>query len=208
MILNLEQLVGCLRAEVREIRAQSVRLDKPHRPDWMVFEIAARDRSFMKTVLTAERCLTEMNLEHLWLCAGPHMLQLMIPIVRRYERAVVFDFSKMIAELITERVGEKMGSHANAIDYSFNHQFRTITAPFSTMSGDRTSHTEIPICLPLHWRELFGELKKNGVSPQYFTFASSATIENAGKLFSKVRANPNQLDFSFSFLEKYFEKIF
>lgn len=188
-----------------EIHAMNFLADQPQLPDWMVLEIDPPDDESPEQLLAvaraAQELLGEMSLRAMWKLSGHRGLHLMIPIKRLYETVVVFDFAKMIAEMIYERVPTlstiKLPQHLHSrrilIDYHRNHYHQSVIAPFSPRALSRPT-----ISLPLDWSDI--EASKN--LPVYDIGISAEKLKNSGEILSQAIANPNDLELAFVHIER------
>lgn len=193
-----------------EVHAMNFLTDQPQLPDWMVLELEAPDDESSVQLLmvagAAHELLAEMSLKAMWKLSGHRGLHLMIPIKRLYETVVVFDFAKMIAEMIYERVPTlstiKLPQHLHSrrilIDYHRNHYHQSIVAPFSPRVLSRPT-----ISLPLTWQEIKAVTKL----PVYDIGISAEKLKESGEILSAAMAHPNDLELAFVHIERHSRQV-
>ncbi|MEW6055947.1 MAG: hypothetical protein AB1540_04970 [Bdellovibrionota bacterium] len=159
---SLSELMRSDESDVVEIQAMNFLWDKPHYPDWMVLNFMAADREdsgkLIDVATVAQDLLDELKLGAVWkVVSGRRGLDLMVPIERNYETVVVFDFSKMLAEMIYERAPTlsilkkplELQSERVLIDYHNNHLHQPCLSPFSPQVS-----AQLQLSLPVSYEAL------------------------------------------------------
>lgn len=187
-----------------ELHAMNYHADRPQLPDWIVLDLDTPGQNFgilQQAASVVQDVLSSMNLNFMWKLSGHHGLHALIPIKRLYETVVVFDFAKLLAEMIYERaprlLTRKVSTHLEServlVDYHRNHYHQSIVAPFSPRA---VSHPNIS--LPLSW----DELARAKALPVYGIGLSENKLKEAGAILNEAVANPNDLEPAFVLIEQ------
>ena len=164
-IRNVKGLIALVQMGVLEIHPWGVRVDRPSRPDRLVFDLDPGEGLRFADVIAAahelRRVLAERDLVSFVKMTGGKGLHVVVPIVRSYDWPTVKAFARSTAKamaadapsryLIRMPKAERKGRIF--IDYLRNDATATAIAPYSTRAKKRA-----PVAVPLAWDELKPEL--------------------------------------------------
>lgn len=212
---STDDFLACAAARVVEIRARNVRLDLKNRPDWLTLEFFPSElrtqgsaAMFADVLEAAESTLAQLNLAAVWKVGAGGKATVMLPVKRDYEFAVIFDFSKMLAELIHEQVPtcstikkHESGSRRVWIDYHSNHHAHTIVAPFSPISTPTPLALLHGVELPVSFKSLIHSLRSEDRPLRFDLSISEVALNTASRLLRRAAESPNDLESAFIFIE-------
>ncbi|MGA0596584.1 non-homologous end-joining DNA ligase [Enterovirga sp. CN4-39] len=170
-------LIALVQMGVLEIHPWNSHVDKPHRPDQVVFDLDPGEGLAFPDVVAAAHEL-RAKLDSLGLASVPKTtggkgLHLVVPIERRYEWRDVKSFAKAVGNalakdapdryLTKQSIAERRGRIY--IDYLRNDPTSTAVAPYSTRSREGA-----PVSVPLTWDEVVPSL-----DPKAFTVRTVPT---------------------------------
>jgi bifunctional non-homologous end joining protein LigD len=158
-------LMAMVQMGVLEIHPWGSRIDRPERPDRIVFDLDPGEGLSFSDVITAARevhgLLGGIGLTSFVKTTGGKGLHVVVPIARRYTWPQAKAFAKRIAELLAERAPARYLTRISKaerrgrifIDYLRNDPTSTAIGPYSTRARDGA-----PVATPLGWDELSPEL--------------------------------------------------
>jgi bifunctional non-homologous end joining protein LigD len=164
------------------------RVDKPDRPDWVLFDLdPSDDVGFKETVqvaLLVKEVLDALELESVVKTSGPDGIHVLVPVHRRHTYDDTRDFSAIVASTLARtHYGLVTTEWARAkrrgvlIDSNQNGEGKTIASVYSVRP-----HEGAPVSTPLRWDEV-----KEGLDPREFTMdVVRERIEQHGDLFEPV----------------------
>ena len=162
-------LIALVQMGVLEIHPWNSHVDRPHRPDQVIFDLDPGEGLAFPDVVAAAHEL-KAKLETLGLASVPKTtggkgLHLVVPIERRYEWRDVKSFAKAVGDalakdapdryLTKQSIAERRGRIY--IDYLRNDPTSTAVAPYSTRSREGA-----PVSVPLTWDEVASSLDPKG----------------------------------------------
>ena len=181
-ITDEKGLVAMVQMGVLEIHPWGVSIDRPDRPDRIIFDLDPGDGLGFDAVVNAAHALkdrlAEAGLQSFAKTTGGKGLHVVVPIERRYEwpevKGFAKDFSARMAEDAPDSYLTKASIEARKgrifIDYLRNDATATAVAPYSTRARPGA-----PVATPLNWSEV-----KPGLDPKGFT------IESVPKRLGKI----------------------
>lgn len=185
-IKDRKGLVALVQVGVLEIHPWGVRIDRPGRPDRVIFDLDPGEGLGFADVVAAAKdvyeALQTINLQSFVKTTGGKGLHVVVPIDRRHEWPDVKSFAKKVAETMAEADPERYLTRISIaqrrgrifIDYLRNDPTSTAVAPYSTRS-----RAGAPVATPLDWDELEPDL-----DPQRFT------VETVPQRLAKLGRDP------------------
>jgi bifunctional non-homologous end joining protein LigD len=170
-----------------DMNAWYSRIDKPHRPDFVLFDLDPPDDDFsgsVRVALLIRDALGELDLEGWPKTSGAGGMHVLVPIGRRS----TFEDTHEFAERLAKRVAEQNPGVATTewlkekrrgvfVDYHQNGWGKTIASVYSVRPTPGA-----PVSTPLRWEELDDALDYRG-----FTMETAIErLERDGDLFSPV----------------------
>jgi len=160
-ITNAKGLIALVQMGVLEIHPWGSRIDKPLRPDRIVFDLDPGEGVAFSDVVAAARDtrdrLSALGLESFVKTTGGKGLHVVVPVARRWSWAEVKGFAKRMADLMArDEPGRFIARASKAerrgrifVDYLRNDPTSTAVAPYSTRSREGAT-----VATPLAWDEL------------------------------------------------------
>ncbi|MCP9487408.1 MAG: non-homologous end-joining DNA ligase [Gaiellaceae bacterium MAG52_C11] len=187
LVNSREALLWMVQFHCIDMNAWYSRIDKPNRPDYVLFDLDPPDGEFRLAVRAARLVREELDrleLRSYVKTSGADGIHVLVPIARRYG----FDRTHAFAEAVSKRLAEenpgvittewlKKKRVGVLLDYHQNGAGKTIASVYSVRPKPGA-----PVSTPLEWEELTPEL-----DPSRFTMdAVLARIEERGDLFEPV----------------------
>jgi DNA ligase D len=173
-LTDISGLIALVQMGVLEIHPWGSRVDRPERPDRIIFDLdPGEGLSFADVVPAARevrRFLADAGLASFVKTTGGKGLHVVVPITRRYAWPEVKAFAKRAAELLAAaapgqyltRISKAERKGRIFIDYLRNDPTSTAVGPYSTRA-----RAGAPVATPLAWEELSPKLQ-----PRDFDIAS------------------------------------
>ncbi|MDB5558788.1 MAG: hypothetical protein JWQ36_1722 [Enterovirga sp.] len=164
-------LVALVQMGVLEMHPWNSHVDKPHKPDQVIFDLdPGEGLAFTDVVAAAHELrahLDGIGLRSMPKTTGGKGLHLVVPIERRYAWRDVKTFAKAVGDALSKAAPDRYLTKQSIaerrgriyIDYLRNDPTSTAVAPYSTRSREGA-----PVSVPLTWDEVVPEL-----DPQAFT---------------------------------------
>ena len=175
--------MGCI-----DLNTWYSRVDKPSRPDWVLFDLdPSDDVGFKETVevaLLVKQALETVELESVVKTSGSDGIHVLVPIARRHTYDETREFSEMVASalarthrgLVTTE-WSKRKRRGVLIDSNQNGEGKTIASVYSPRPREGA-----PVSTPLRWDEVNEKL-----DPREFTMdVVLGRVEKHGDLFEPV----------------------
>ncbi len=172
-----------------DMNAWYSRVDKPERPDWVVFDLdpPEEDDSFVLCVRVAHYvhdALAELELESYVKTSGADGIHVLLPIARRSTYEETYEFAELLSrKLEAEHPGEvttewlKKKRAGVLVDHRQNGHGKTIASVYSVRPKPGA-----PVSTPLRWDELTEEIR-----PRDFSMAVALErVAKHGDLFEPV----------------------
>jgi bifunctional non-homologous end joining protein LigD len=184
LVNSREALLWMVQMHCIDMNAWYSRVDKPQRPDYVVFDLDPPDDGFALCVRVAHLLhglLDELELRSYVKTSGADGIHVLVPITRRYGFGNAYDF----AEVVSRRLeGENPGlvttewlkrkREGVLLDHRQNGAGKTIASVYSVRPKPGA-----PVSTPLRWEELTEKTR-----PADFTMAVALErIERHGDLF-------------------------
>ena len=160
-IRNVEGLIALVQMGVLEIHPWGARIDRPDRPDRIIFDLDPGEGLGFADVMAAAHDLRAVlavrKLDSFAKATGGKGLHVVVPIVRSYDWPTVKAFAKEIAVSMAADAPERFLTKVSKaerkgrifIDYLRNDPTSTAIAPYSTRA-----RAGAPVAMPVEWEEL------------------------------------------------------
>jgi bifunctional non-homologous end joining protein LigD len=187
-----------------DMNAWYSRVDKPGRPDFVLFDLDPPDGEFklgVKAAHLVRAALEELELRSYVKTSGSEGIHILVPLARRYS----FPETHRFAELVSKRLAEENPGVVTTewlkrkrvgvlIDYHQNGAGKTIASAYSVRPKEGA-----PVSTPLRWEELTRRL-----DPGRFTMAAVLRrVEKEGDLFEPVLQGGQSLGAALRRLERH-----
>lgn len=158
-------LVALVQMGVLEIHPWNARIDRPDRPDRIVFDLDPGEGLGFRDVVAAAHETRAVLLSHGLECfaktTGGKGVHVVVPIERRHDWADVKGFARTLATQMAEREPDRFLVRISKaerqgrifIDYLRNDPTSTAVAPYSTRA-----RAGAPVSMPLAWEDLTPDL--------------------------------------------------
>jgi bifunctional non-homologous end joining protein LigD len=177
-----------------DMNAWYSRVDRPERPDFVLFDLDPPDGEFRLGVRVAHlvrAVLEELGLSSYVKTSGADGVHVLVPIVRRSSYEVTREFAEGVSSVLAERhpglvttEWRKAKRQGVFLDARQNGWGKTIASVYSVRPKPGA-----PVSMPLRWEELTED-----VSPPDFGMGEAlARIERHGDLFRPVLDAPQAL---------------
>ena len=195
LVNTREAVLWMVQMHCIDMNAWYSRIDKPERPDWVLFDLdPSPDVGFAETIEVArlvKQALDALGLESLAKTSGSEGIHVLVPIARRHTYADTREFSAIIANalartnrgLVTTE-WTKAKRRGVLIDSNQNGEGKTIASVYSVRPK-----AGAPVSTPLRWDEV-----NESLDPAAFTMdAVLRRVEQHGDLFADVLTTKQSL---------------
>jgi DNA ligase D len=160
-IKDVKGLIALVQMGVLEMHPWGARVDKPHRPERMIFDLDPGEGLGFADVAVAARevrgVLDGLGLVSFVKTTGGKGLHVVVPLERRHEWPEVKSFAKKTAEALAADAPDRYLTRISKaerrgrifIDYLRNDPTSTAVAPYSTRA-----RAGAPVAAPISWDEL------------------------------------------------------
>lgn len=158
-------LIALVQMGVLEVHPWNARIDRPDRPDRIVFDLDPGEGLGFADIVEAahevREALSQIELESFVKTTGGKGLHVIVPIERRTEWKEAKAFAKAVGERLAAMSPERYLTRISKaerrgrifIDYLRNDPTSTAVAPYSTRSRPGA-----PVAVPLAWEEVLPQL--------------------------------------------------
>ncbi len=170
-----------------DMNAWYSRVDKPDRPDFVLFDLDPPDGGFAQAIEVAQlvrQALEELDLESHVKTSGADGIHVLVPIARRSSYGDTYEFAERLSRgleqehpglVTTEWLKKKR--RGVLVDHRQNGHGKTIASAYSVRPRDGA-----PVSTPLRWKELTARVR-----PTDFGLKEAlARVERHGDLFEPV----------------------
>jgi bifunctional non-homologous end joining protein LigD len=187
LVNSREAVLWMVQMHCIDMNAWYSRVDKPDRPDYVLFDLDPPDGAFrlaVRAALLVREALDELGLRSYVKTSGADGIHVLVPVTRRYGFRRTHEF----AEVVSKRLAEenpgvittewlKRKREGVLLDYHQNGAGKTIASAYSVRPKPGA-----PVSTPLEWDELTPRL-----DPRRFTMAAVLRrVEQRGDLFEPV----------------------
>jgi bifunctional non-homologous end joining protein LigD len=177
-----------------DMNAWYSRVDKPHRPDFVLFDLDPPDDGFELAIEVAHLIhdlLDEVGLPGYVKTSGADGIHVVAPITRRSTFEQTYHFAEQASRLLEERHPGKLTTEwlkkkrqGVLVDHRQNGWGKTIASVYSVRPKPGA-----PVSTPLRWEELTADVR-----PRDFTMAvARRRLDEHGDLFAPVLDDPRPL---------------
>ena len=189
LVNSRDALLWMVQMHCIDMNAWYSRVDKPERPDWVVFDLDPPEEpeAFALCVRAAHlvrRALDELDLESYVKTSGADGIHVLVPIARRSTFDETYEFAELVSRQIeAQHPGEvttewlKRKRSGVLLDHRQNGHGKTIASVYSVRPKPGA-----PVSTPLRWDEL-----TESVRPRDFTMrVALERVRRHGDLFEPV----------------------
>lgn len=190
---DVEGLIALVQMGVLEAHPWNARIDRPDRPDRIVFDLDPGEGLGFADIVEAahevREALSQIELESFVKTTGGKGLHVIVPIERRTEWKEAKSFAKAVGERLAAKSPERYLTRISKaerrgrifIDYLRNDPTSTAVAPYSTRSRPGA-----PVAVPLAWEEVVPQLDPGAFTVRTVPDRIAATDDPWAEI-SKVR---------------------
>jgi bifunctional non-homologous end joining protein LigD len=187
LVDSREALLWMVQMHCIDMNAWYSRVDKPHRPDYVVFDLDPPDGGFALAVRVAQLvrgALAELDLRSYVKTSGADGIHVLVPIARRSTFEETYEFAERVSRSLEERHPGlvttewlKRKREGVLVDHRQNGWGKTIASVYSVRPRPGA-----PVSTPLRWEELSEDL-----TPRQFGMREVlARVERDGDLYEPV----------------------
>jgi bifunctional non-homologous end joining protein LigD len=184
-----EALLWMVQMNCVDMNAWYSRVDKPERPDYVVFDLDPDDDAFESAIPVAHlvrEALDELDLRSYVKTSGAAGIHVLVPISRRYGFDETYEFAELVARGVEERnpglattewLKRKRPQGSVLVDHRQNGHGRTIASAYSVRPKPGA-----PVSTPLRWEELTPDVRPTDFGRR----EALERIERHGDLYEPV----------------------
>jgi len=187
LVNSPEAVLWMVQMHCIDMNAWYSRVDKPHRPDYVLFDLDPPDGGFALCIEVARlinAALDELGLASYVKTSGADGIHVLVPIERRATYEDTYSFAELVARGLEERHPGlvttewlKKKREGVLVDHRQNAWGKTIASAYSVRPK-----AGAPVSTPLRWDEL-----RDGLEPGAFGMREVlARVEEHGDLFEPV----------------------
>jgi bifunctional non-homologous end joining protein LigD len=194
LINSPEAVLWVVQMNCIDMNAWYSRVDKPDRPDFVLFDLDPPDDGFELAIEVAHlirELLDELELPGYVKTSGADGIHVVAPITRRSTFKQTYDFAEKASRLLEQRHPGKVTTEwlkrkreGVLVDHRQNGHGKTIASVYSVRPKPGA-----PVSTPLHWEELTPKVR-----PRDFGMKEALErIEEHGDLYAPVLEDPRPL---------------
>jgi bifunctional non-homologous end joining protein LigD len=187
LVNSTDALLWMVQMHCIDMNAWYSRVDKPDRPDFVLFDLDPPDDGFALAVRVAHlirESLESLELESHVKTSGADGIHVLVPIARRHGFDETYEFAELLSRALeVEHPGDvttewlKRKRSGVLVDHRQNGWGKTIASVYSVRPKPGA-----PVSTPLHWSEL-----TESIVPRDFTMAVALErVDRHGDLFEPV----------------------
>jgi len=194
LVNSTEALLWMVQMHCIDMNAWYSRVDKPHRPDFVLFDLDPPDDGFELAIEVAHlirELLDELGLPGYVKTSGADGIHVVAPITRRSTFEQTYDFAERASRLLEQRHPGKVTTEwlkkkreGVLVDHRQNGWGKTIASVYSVRPKPGA-----PVSTPLLWEELTRDVRPRDFGMQ----VALERIEEHGDLFAAVLEDPRPL---------------
>src|SRR5436309_6973019 len=194
LVNDRDALLWMVQMHCIDMNAWYSRVDKPHRPDFVLFDLDPPDDGFELTIEVAQlirELLDELGLPGYVKTSGADGIHVVAPITRRSTFEQTYHFAERASRLLERRHPGKVTTEwlkkkrrGVLVDHRQNGWGKTIASVYSVRPKPGA-----PVSTPLRWEELTPDVR-----PRDFTMEIALErVDKHGDLFAAVLEDPRPL---------------
>jgi bifunctional non-homologous end joining protein LigD len=194
LVNSPESVLYMVQMNCIDMNAWYSRVDKPDRPDFVLFDLDPPDDGFELAIEVAHlihELLDELELPGYVKTSGADGIHVVAPITRRSTFEQTYDFAERVSRLLEQRHPGKVTTEwlkkkreGVLVDHRQNGHGKTIASVYSVRPKPGA-----PVSTPLRWEELTPDVR-----PRDFGMAEALErIDRYGDLFAPVLEGPRPL---------------
>jgi bifunctional non-homologous end joining protein LigD len=189
LVNSTEALLWMVQMHCIDMNAWYSRVDKPERPDYVVFDLDPPDDGFANAIRVAHltrQALDGLDLRSYVKTSGASGIHVLVPIARRYSFEETYEFAERVARAVeeenpglatTEWLKKKRPEGSVLVDHRQNGHGKTIASVYSVRPRPGA-----PVSTPLEWKELTDDVR-----PRDFGMREALErVEQRGDLYEPV----------------------
>jgi bifunctional non-homologous end joining protein LigD len=189
LVNSRDALLWMVQMNCVDMNAWYSRVDKPERPDYVVFDLDPDDDAFANAITVAHRVrevLEQLDLRSYVKTSGASGIHVLVPITRRSRFDETYEFAERVSRRVeaenpglatTEWLKRKRPEGSVLVDHRQNGHGKTIASVYSVRPRPGA-----PVSAPLAWDELTDDVR-----PQQFGMSEVlGRIERLGDLYEPV----------------------
>ena len=166
LVNSREALLWMVQMNCVDMNAWYSRVDKPERPDYVVFDLDPDDDAFESAIPVAHlvrEALEELELRSYVKTSGAAGIHVLVPIMRRYGFDETYEFAELVSRGVesrnpglatTEWLKRKRPKGSVLVDHRQNGHGKTIASAYSVRPKPGA-----PVSTPLRWEELTPDVR-------------------------------------------------
>ena len=189
LVNSRDALLWMVQMNCIDMNAWYSRVDKPERPDYVVFDLDPPDEGFANAIKVAHlvrEALEELDLRSYVKTSGASGIHVLVPIARRSTFGETYEFAERVSRGVEERnpglattewLKKKRPKGSVLVDHRQNGHGKTIASAYSVRPRPGA-----PVSTPLRWEELTAKVR-----PRDFGMREAlARVEQHGDLYEPV----------------------
>jgi DNA ligase D len=189
LVNSREALLWMVQMNCIDMNAWYSRVDKPERPDYVVFDLDPPDDGFPNAIKVAHlvrEALEQLDLRSYVKTSGASGIHVLVPITRRSSFGETYEFAELVSRGVEERnpglattewLKKKRPKGSVLVDHRQNGHGKTIASAYSVRPRPGA-----PVSTPLRWEELTAKVR-----PRDFGMREALErIEMHGDLYEPV----------------------
>ena len=206
LVNSTEAVLYMVQMNCVDMNAWYSRVDKPHRPDFVLFDLDPPDDGFELAIEVAHlirELLDQLELPGYLKTSGADGIHVVAPIARRSTFEQTYVFAERASRLLEQRHPGKVTTEwlkkkrqGVLVDHRQNGWGKTIASVYSVRPKPGA-----PVSTPLHWDELTPDVR-----PRDFTMqVALERIDRHGDLFAPVLEEPRPLSAAAKALDRLYD---
>ena len=189
LVNSREALLWMVQMNCIDMNAWYSRVDKPARPDYVVFDLDPSDDGFANAIRVAHQvreALDELDLRSYVKTSGASGIHVLVPITRRSTFPETYEFAELVSRGVEERnpglattewLKRKRPEGSVLVDHRQNGHGKTIASAYSVRPKPGA-----PVSTPLRWEELTEDVRPR----DFGTSEALERIAQHGDLYEPV----------------------